>query len=122
MTSREENLQNTSQSSDSGTTGPGSFLITNGYKDFEMEDSRDESKSGSCVDQGADNLEPPRALYTAGDELPRTGYEPKLPSTGVVDSAQGARFEYEPTGAQDNTAQGITSTAVVHCAGWESEP
>ena len=72
MTSREENLQNTSQSSDSGTTGPGSFLITNGYKDFEMEDSRDEPKSGSCVDQGADNLEPPRALYTAGDELPRT--------------------------------------------------
>ena len=56
MTSREENAQNTSQSSDSGTTGPGSFLITNGYKDFEMEDSRDEPKSGSCVDQGEDSL------------------------------------------------------------------
>ena len=85
MTSREENAQNTSHSSDSGTTGPGSFIVTNGYKDFEMEDSRDESKSGSCVDQGADNLEPPRALYTTGDELPRsTGYEPKSSSTRVV--------------------------------------
>ena len=77
MTSHEENTQNTSHSSDSGTTGPGSFLISNGHKEFEMEDIRDELKSGSCVDQGADNLEPPRALYTSGDELPRTFPGPK---------------------------------------------
>ena len=112
MTSHEENTQSTSQSSDSVTTGPGSFFITNGYKEFEMNDSRDESKTGSCVDQGADNLEPPRALYTTGEDLPRTGYEPKSSSTRVVGGAQNYGGE--------NPVQHTTSTASVPCAGGES--
>ena len=89
-----------------------------------MEDSRDESKSGSGVDQGADILEPPHALYTPGDELPReTGYEPKLPSTGVVGSAQGTRSIYDSSHTwlvTPTPGQPPISTASVRCAGWGS--
>ena len=87
LPSLEEILNNTSQSSSSGTTGLSSYNITNGYNDLGMEESRGETKTGSGVDQGADNLETPRALYTAGGDLPRTGYEPKPSSTKVVGGA-----------------------------------
>ena len=113
MTSHEENTQNTSQSSDSGTTGPGSFLMANGYKETEMDDSRDESKTGSCVDQGADILKPPQALYTTGEDLPRTGYEPKSSSTWVVGDALNQNVD------QEHPGQAPTSTDPVHCAVWE---
>ena len=79
-----------------------------------MEDSRDQSKTGSCVDQGADNLEPPRALYTTGEDLPLTGYEPKPAITWVVG---GALDQY---GAQENPIQTTMSTASVQCVGWGS--
>ena len=83
-TSQEEDARNSSQSSASGTTGPGSFqVVSNGEREFEMEDSRDE-KTGMRVDQGVDILETPRALYTTGEGVPRTGYEPKPSSTKVV--------------------------------------
>ena len=109
-TSQDEDARNTSQSSASGTTGPGSFqIVSNGDKDFEMEDSRDENKSGSCVDQGADNSEAPRALYTTGEGLPRTGYEPKPLSTKVVD------------GALDEKGHNTKSTTTVHGAGGKME-
>ena len=77
MTSHEGNVQNTSQSSGSGTTGPGSFLLTEEYRDNEMDDIRDEPKSEGCVDQGAYVYEVPRALYTSGEEPPadRTTWE-----------------------------------------------
>ena len=85
-TSHEDNQQNTShQSSSSGTTGLGSFVVASVFKDYGMEDIRDELKTGSvCVDQGSDNLEPPQALYTPGGDIPRAGYEPKPSITWVV--------------------------------------
>ena len=73
LTHYEETSQNTSQTSTSGTTGPSSFHMANAERVIEMEDGRDDIKTGSCVDQGADNLEPPQALYTAGESIPRTG-------------------------------------------------
>ena len=95
-TSHEESLNHTAQSASSGTTGLSSYNITNGYIDLDLEERRDENeKPGSGVDQGADNLEPPRALYTVGGDLPHTGYEPKPSSTRVVDGAQRTRSASE---------------------------
>ena len=79
-----------------------------------MEDSRDESKTGSGVDQGADNLEPPRAIYTSGGDLPRTGYEPKPSSTRVVGGVP------KQTEDKKNPIPSTTSTASVPCASRES--
>ena len=78
-----------------------------------MEDSRDEPKTESCVDQGADNLEPPRALHTSGEDFSRTGYEPKPSSTRVVGGA------LDQKGAKEKSVRRTTSTASVHCAGRE---
>ena len=91
MTSREENIQNTSQSSGSGTTGPGSFIVTEEFQDHEMDRLRDEIKADDCVDQGTSLFEAPRALYTSGEESPRTGYEPK-PSSIKEEMVDGRRF------------------------------
>ena len=109
----EESIQNTSQSSSSGTTGPGSFQILN-LREDEMNGSGHYTKTGSSVDQGADNLEPPQALYTTGGVLPRRGYEPKPSSTWVVDGA------LEQKGAYMILVPNTTSTGLVHCAVWES--
>ena len=54
-----------------------------------------------------------RALYTTGEDIPRTGYEPKPSSTWVVGGVLGQ------DGAKENPVQTTTSTASVHCAGWE---
>ena len=110
-TSQEEDARNTSQSSASGTTGPGSFqVVSNGERDFEMEDSRDE-KTGRRVDQGVDILEAPHALYTTGEGVPRTGYEPKPSSTKVVGGAS------KQTEDKTNPFTSTASTTPVHCAG-----
>ena len=76
LPSREEILNNTSQSSSSGTTGLSSYNITNGYNDLDMEDSRDETRPGCGVDQGVDHLSTPQALHPVGGGLPRTGPPP----------------------------------------------
>ena len=137
MTSHEGNVQNTSQSSGSGTTGPGSFLLTEEYRDNEMDDLRDESKSEGCVDQGAYVYEVPRTLYTSGDEPPRTGYEPK-PSSMDENMVGGRRLrEPKPSGMgmvdeelqqwlneednQESFGKFVTSTVSVHSADWERE-
>ena len=73
LQSLDEILNSTSQSSSSGTTGLSSFNITNGYNDLDMEDSRDETRPGSWVDQGVDLTTTPQALHPAGGGLPRTG-------------------------------------------------
>ena len=55
-----------------------------------MDDRNDETKTGYIsVDQGADNLETPRALYTPCGDLPWTCYEPKPSSTWVVGGTAG---------------------------------
>ena len=62
----EDNQQNTSQQSDSsGTTGLGSFQMTDVFQDIEMEEEG-HTKAGSVgVEQGSSNL-PPHALHTSG--------------------------------------------------------
>ena len=73
QTSHEESIQNTSQSSSSGTTGPGSFLILN-FREEEMIANGNHLNTGSSVGQGADNLEPPQAptrpvTYSRGEVM-----------------------------------------------------
>ena len=112
-TSLEENTQDTSQSA-SSITGLSSYTITNGYHDLDLEESRDEIKSGIGVDQGVASSETPHALYTTDDDTPRTGYEPKPSSTRVVGGALNQH------GRTDSTEKKLTSTTSVHRASWES--
>ena len=93
------------------TTGLSSFNITNGYNDLDMEDSRDETRPGSWVDQGVDLTTTPQALHPVGGGLPRTGYEPKPSSTKVVDG------ELISNEDQEFTFTNAASTTPVHCAG-----
>ena len=133
MTSHEDNIQNTSQSSGSGTTGPGSFIVTEEFQDHEMDSLRDETKADDCVDQGTSLFEAPRALYTSGEESPQTGYEPK-PSSIKEEMVDGRRFissKMEPVQEFEHRLEGennpsdfgqfVASTVKVQCAGWEHE-
>ena len=78
----DDHILNTSHSSSTGTTGLGSYYLIQNEdegKEGEMEEGKDELKSESCVDQGVDNSEAPRALYTSGSGIPPT-YHTSLPT------------------------------------------
>ena len=88
LISPDDNVHNTSLSSSSVTTGLSGYQWVRSENEDEMKSNGDR-KTGGCVDQGVDKTgaPSPRALYTTGEDLSRTGYEPKSSSTRVVDGA-----------------------------------
>ena len=111
LISLDETFQNTSHTSGSGTTGRSWVSI---HGEDETEGMRDR-QSGGCVDQGGDDFDDdastPHALYTPGESLPRTGYEPKPSNSLDPRGVDGSRMR-----RSEHTA----STISVQCADGES--